>query len=430
MTNAGFLMTDPRLRAFALCLLVSAGCLLTSSGCVVAPTVPVKQPEPPTPQAVTPAGQSGQDVVISGGEGTEVLAEGVAAITSTNDVARDNAIRDALRKAVEQGVGTYVSSETQVQNFQLLSDRIYSQANGYVSSYRILSGGPEAGTYKVAVRARVKLDRIENDLSAIGILLGEQGRPRIMVVVKELENPDDFTVEDRMMSQELIETRLVDAFQVKGFPVVDAAMVQQNLDKDQLRKILEGDTKAAQLLGMKAGAEVVVAGTTQRSSEQKAIPYATGTTEFFKVKLSVRTVNSATGEVLAASSLTREAPFSEENARTEAVDSVARELVAKILRGWTQRANVTQVYADNADFSKLQKLEAEIKAKVRGVTGVEQRDLTGTTAVLEITSETPPHEVIAALGQRFDTKFQVTGLEGNRVNIRFVDAPPSTGPKK
>jgi hypothetical protein len=390
------------------------------SGCFSPVYVP-----PPARTAATP-GQTGQEVVLAGGEGTEVLAEGAAALTEHGgaDIARDHALKDALRKAVEQGVGTLVSSESRVQNFQLLSDRIYSQASGYVSSYRVISESRESGLYRVVIRARVKLERIEDDLSAIGILLSEQGRPRIMVVVKELENLDDVLVDDRMMSQEMIETMMVDAFQSRGFPVVDAATVRQNLAKEQLRKILEGDLAAARLIGMKTGAEIVVAGTAQRSSATKNLPYAGGTTEFFKVRMSVRAVNVATAEVVAASALTRELPFSQDQARKEAADSASAELMAKILQGWKRRANVTQIAAANADFARAQKLKSEILARVRGVTSVVQRDLVGSTALLEVVSETSSQEVLDDLTTRgLAVPFTVRGLEGNRIEITFTDKP-------
>ncbi len=375
----------------------------------------------PARTATTPA-ETSQEVVLSGGEGTEVLAEGAAALPASGaaDIARDHALKDALRKAVEQGVGTFVSSESRVQNFQLLSDRIYSQASGYVSSYRVISESQEDGLYRVVVRAKVKLNRIEDDLSAIGILVAEQGRPRIMVVVKELDNITDILMDDRMMSQELIETMIVDAFQSKGFPVVDAATVRKNLAKEQLKKILEGDLATAQLIGMKTGAEIVVAGTAQRSSTRKNVPYSGSTAEFHKLTLSVRAVNVATAEVVAASALTRELPFSADQARKETADSAGTELISKILKGWKKRANVTQIAASNADFAKAQRLKAEILAKVRGVTSVIQRDLTGSTALLEVVSETSSQEVLDDLTTRgLDVQFTVQGLAGNRIEIVF-----------
>src|SRR5690606_9756844 len=58
----------------------------------------------------------------------KVKAVGVAAIyRGDRAAARDKAVQDAQRKAVEQAVGTLVSSETVTENFQLLSDKIYSR---------------------------------------------------------------------------------------------------------------------------------------------------------------------------------------------------------------------------------------------------------------------------------------------------------------
>jgi hypothetical protein len=367
---------------------------------------------PPSPSA---------EVVLAGGEGTEVVVEGAAALPQSGgtDIARDHALKDALRKAVEQGVGTFINSETKVQNFQLLSDKVYSQSSGYVSSYKVIAEGLDGTLYRVTIRARVKLDRLQDDLEAIGILVMEQGRPRIMVVVKELTS-QDVSVSDDMLSQEMVETMLVDAFQSRGFPVVDAATVSQNLKKDQLKKILEGDDRTAVLLGLKTGAEIVVAGTARRSTERKSAPYSGGLTDFYKYRLVTRAVNVATAEILGASALTREVPFSEEQARQQAADSAGTALIARILAGWKKRTNVTQIYCDNADFQKVQQLKSEIIGRVRGVTSVVSRDLVGSTATLEVISESGSQEILDDLTTRGITiPFEVKGLSGNRIDIRF-----------
>jgi hypothetical protein len=365
----------------------------------------------------------GGEVTLAGGEGTEVLVEGVAALTEGGaDIARDHALKDALRKAVEQGVGTFVSSETRVQNFQLLSDRIYSQSSGYVSSYKVIAEEQQGGFYRVTIRAKVKLDKLEDDLAGIGILLEEQGRPRTMVVVKEVDNPYDFDVSDAMMSREMIETMLIDAFQQKGFPVVDQATVEQNLSRDQLKKILAGDNQAAALLGTRSGAEVVITGTFQRSQEQKTVPYSNTVADFYKVRLSTRAVNVANAAVMGASAMVRELPYSPDAAQRAAADSASAELISAILKGWKKHENVTEVHADNADYAKVQKFRAEVLAKVRGVKSVVSRDLTGTTAVLEIVSETSSQEVLDDLGaKKLAISFEVKEFAGNRIDIRFTD---------
>ena len=380
----------------------------------------------PTSVSSTPesAPDSSGEVVVSGGAGTEVLVEGVAALPAQGgaDIARDYALADALRKAVEQGVGTFVSSETRVENFQLISDNIYSQTKGYVSSYRVVTEGLEGALYRVVIRAVVKLDDIENDLAAIGLLVLEQGRPRIMVMVKEAENWSTFWSDDRGLSQSMIETMIVDAFQQKGFPVVDAATVRENLEKEQLRRILDGDNEAAVLVGLKVGAEVVVTGLAERMATRKHV--AGALRSFYRFRMSARAINTETAEILGASATTIELPFSEDQARHRSADTTSAELISKILGGWKKHENVTVIVASNADFALVQQLKSEISGRLRGVIRVISRDLVGSSATLEVISGTSTQEVRDGLTTRGITVgFEVTGFSGNRIDIRFTGDP-------
>ncbi|MEO0073877.1 MAG: flagellar assembly protein T N-terminal domain-containing protein [candidate division WOR-3 bacterium] len=347
-------------------------------------------------------------------EGTEVLTEGVAAITAGIDIARDQALRDALRKAVEQGVGTYINSETRVQNFQFLFDRIYSQASGYVSSYRVIGETREADLYRVIVRARVKLDKIEDDLRAIGILVQEQGRPRLLVVIKPAGAAT--------MEREMTETRIVAGLQARGFPVVDETAMRQILSQEQLHRIIAGDNQTAMHAGLSAGAEIVIAGTMQQQSERRRVPYSKDETEFHRVQISARAVNAQSAEVLAATAVTREVPFSLTEAANAAADSAVADLTAGILRTWRRRLNLTQVHAANATYEKVERFKAAALAGLRGVTAVITRELVGSEATIEIVSETTTQELLDMLRTRMSgVAFTVTGVAGTRIDIRFED---------
>lgn len=403
--------------------LLAAGCFYPAQ---VPPATAPGQPPPAqttTDWRPTGAGAAGEEVMVAGGDGVEVIVEGVAARTGGSwDIARDAALRDALRKAVEQAVGTLVSSETRVQNFQLLSDRIYSVAEGYVSSYRVIAERPDGELYRVTIRARVKTDRLESDLPAIGILIAEQGWPRVAVLVKELENWEDFSVEDRMMAQEMTEAALLEAFGRRGFPMVDYRQVQENLKRQQLKPVLTGDNRAAAELGRRAGAEVFITGLAQRGTEVKKVPYGAGEMVMHRMRLSVRAVNVSDGAVLAVSNVVRELPFSEDDARREAIDSAATALISGILRSWRRRENVTVVVIDNASFERVQQFKSEISQKLRGVKSVLFRDLTGSTATLDVISETASSEIVDGLrSASFSTAFEVVGLAGNRVELRLKE---------
>ena len=74
---------------------------------------------------------------------------------------RQAAINNAVRNAVEEALGTYVTSSSRVGQGKLIYDRVTSASAGYVKSYKVLAEGrdPITGTYKV--KLSVILDDIK-----------------------------------------------------------------------------------------------------------------------------------------------------------------------------------------------------------------------------------------------------------------------------
>ena len=97
---------------------------------------------------------------VSSGQEKEVVSEGVGDMGPVSKaIARDSAIEDALRRAVEQVVGTFITSESMVSNYILLYDRVYSKSSGYVKTYKILSEEKKEGLYVVRINAKVGLEQ-------------------------------------------------------------------------------------------------------------------------------------------------------------------------------------------------------------------------------------------------------------------------------
>ena len=65
-----------------------------------------------------------------------VSIEGEAEIVNSETTAESNAVADALRNAVEQVTGVYVSSETKVSNFEVLKEEIYTKNKDLFASFR------------------------------------------------------------------------------------------------------------------------------------------------------------------------------------------------------------------------------------------------------------------------------------------------------
>ncbi|OQX95598.1 hypothetical protein B6I21_04595 [candidate division KSB1 bacterium 4572_119] len=123
---------------------------------------------------------SGFATFVSGQQATKVVTStGVASIFS-NDVglARDQATDDALRKAVEQTLGTFIQSSTLVENNMVVQDNILSWSNGYVRTHKILrEGKTDPSTYQVIIEAVVELAILQGNTqmaSAIAKKLGAE----------------------------------------------------------------------------------------------------------------------------------------------------------------------------------------------------------------------------------------------------------------
>jgi len=199
----------------------------------------------------------GWGMVSYGQQATQtVIAKGVATVFGEDKgLARDQAINDALRKAVEQALGTFVQASTLVQNSMVIEDNILAWSDGYVRSHRIVSEGmADASTYEVTIEAVVELANLRNDWEAVQNLLNRMGNPRVMFMIEE-QNIGQSTNQFNYLSVDMniTENTLLDKFIQNGFECVDPATVRQNLKQEQAAAILQGDTQLAATLAKKIG---------------------------------------------------------------------------------------------------------------------------------------------------------------------------------
>ncbi len=149
-----------------------------SAACAAAPLplTPAPSAARSVEQAASPSPPADEQHVTV--EGRAALGRGGVA------AARDAAIRDAMRRAVEQVVGTLIDSRTLTENFVTVRDHIYAASDGYVSRYDVVSEGAEAGgeTYLVRLDAAVRRGQVKDDLATYRILQVQTGRKRLMVI--------------------------------------------------------------------------------------------------------------------------------------------------------------------------------------------------------------------------------------------------------
>ncbi len=356
---------------------------------------------------------------------TETIeSEGVATILQGNtDIARDNAIVDAQRKAVEQAVGVLMSSESLVENYDLVSDRILTQSAGYIQSYEIVDEAQTNTEYRVTITAVIGVGNLETDLQAIQHLIHQKGNPRMMFLVEEsIEGVRDAGIGSGDMSQ--AETSLVQAFLDAGFEVVDSATVAANINRDQALKAVEGDAVAAAALGSQYGADVIITAKVAASSGDKILKTSM---KSHQAAITAKVVRADTGAIItSATEQGKHAHIDDMAGGIAAIDKASQQLadvlIPRILEQWRQdiqTATTIQLMVSNVSFTQLKALKTVLQNEIRGVKEVYQRSFQSNMARLDVdiqsTTETLADELVSKEFNGFS--IEITGMTENRIDV-------------
>ena len=190
--------------------------------------------------------------------------------------AKDGALREAMKSAVEQGVGAVLNSETEVENFQVVSDRILKKSKGAIKSYRILrEGAVDNGVnYEVVISAVVDDDLLNSSLESFRLMQQLTGRKTVFVVYNpsvqgdlplNKENGNDFQIIKTGL------TELITAFDDRRFEVIDPEVLEQSSeDQEKMALAQESDfEEVVSELGVKYGAQYYVVFTLMASNTDR-----------------------------------------------------------------------------------------------------------------------------------------------------------------
>ena len=153
----------------------------------------------------------------------EVRVTGIGRAPGERKTAREQALADALRDAVNKGVGVDLISSTNIKDFVLDYDRIFSASTGYIRDYRVISrniGGD--GLYEIKIEATIGKGVPEtNQRLAIMQLIRRKGSPRILI--ESTEQISGTTGSDNISRSVLEELATGMGFQVVDQEAVNSA---------------------------------------------------------------------------------------------------------------------------------------------------------------------------------------------------------------
>jgi hypothetical protein len=360
-----------------------------------------------------------------------VTAEGVAAIQQgAVDIARDAAIEDAQKRAVEQAIGIIIDSQTQVENYQLISDKILSQIKGYITRYNVIGENQDSGLLRVRVTADVSLGKLNDDLSAIGILMSQMHKPRTMIMVAEqniggdinawwMEGPGE-------TDMSVVEHAFMDKFTEKGFEFIDHEVASKEIKVSAPYKVQNLSASQAKTLGKQADAEVVIVG----KAVAKYYGEVAAGMKSVQADITAKAVRTDTGQVIATTTQHSAAVhITDITAGTEALKKAgnlaAEDMIAKILTVYSKEVGSTRPIAitvNGLTKNQFVKFKDVLRNQVRGIKELHERSFTGTTAKISVDSKTSAQQLSDELELRdFGTfSVEVVGSTANSLELKVA----------
>lgn len=344
--------------------------------------------------------------------------------------ARDKAIDDALRKAVEQAVGTLVSAETITENYQLLSDRIYSKAEGYVKSYKITGEREEDGVLIVEIRAEVSTGAVAADVEGLQTLLKRKGKPKMLLMIAEqnigMADPAYWWGKGGPVSVDLrtVETALMEAMGKKGFTFIDPEVLSGKKSIN-LPVALVSEQQAMRVADL-TDAQIIVVG--QAVAKDIGRTWEGTNMRSANATVTVKVINTDNGLVIATASKAGAAYHLDSRtagqiALKNASQALADELMTQIAQKWSAEVagtlEVRMVVSGVTTRKQLTEFITILRDQVRSVKDVREESNSAGQAVLSIDLAGEVRAMATELeAKNFGSlKVQVTKVTGNSLTV-------------
>jgi len=357
-------------------------------------------------------------LLILGLAGGLRAAEVKEVVVTGSGVSKNAAIREALRTAIEQALGVFIDSSTRVENSELIEDKILSHAEGYVSGQEVIEEKSGKDSFWVKVKVKVSLEPLKDELARLKILIKTIGDPRIMVIIPEthIAHP---RVPDPAGETEIIR-KLIDA----GYKIVDPHIVSSIRYGDLVNKLLRGDTTAAQQIGSKYGADIIIIG--EAFSEENPNPTLRDTgLSSARARVEARAVWASNGEVIAAhgihaSGVDYTLVAAGKKALAQAGSEMADYFIPLLVGKKGGEKTLKLMFTNVTSLSKLKSLMNYIQS-ISGVGGVFQREFSSAAglALLDVDVNLSAQDFASELEKSKDLRIAIKNVDMSRIDAEL-----------
>lgn len=375
-----------------------------------------------------------------------------SAIVTGQGEERSDALRDAMRNAVEQVVGTLLSSQTLVQNAAVVQDEIYAKSQGFIQKYTVLKEYESGGIYFVQAKIDVNTEpdsKIVNKLHMLTML----NDPRIAVIIfSEDENQSydmnsmgtsDSTGKSDLISESAVIQRLIDG----GFTrVVDASVTAKIRNSQFLNSILNNEH---QLTGEieELGADYLILGKStseaanvvlpkwkkiQRTSETAMDVSSTGNQSeqvvsnliSGRANVSLRIIKADTGAIIGVYNATGQGvdgsiAAAKEKALRQAGKVAGEFVIAQFSKQSGNIQNGVEIQVNVNSMEQLQEIQKALKT-IQGIQAVYLREFRNKKALIEIDSTRDLQLIFKNLKDTLNFMILLDGISSNGIRITVM----------
>ncbi|MBI5762445.1 MAG: hypothetical protein HZA51_02845 [Planctomycetes bacterium] len=351
-----------------------------------------------------------------------ITMEGKAAGTNMN--AMEQAKQDALRRAVEQACGVFITGQTQTRDYAAVYDKAMAQAQGYVTEFKITASRVENGMSYCTVSALVSLKSFEEEWARLLHTLESEENPRCIVVIVEDNNVDDANPPAAGgVAQSIIEN----SFMKKGIQLMDNTGSRDTRNRDIEVAAQSNDIKKLAAMYGSFKSDVIITG--KAEARAAGASELAGRTIFkWSATISIRAYHTDSAQLLMSNSYTATATSVNPNAGgNDALKKCADEYSGAILRemaeAWRKRQQVrrtVQVTLENCTRADYKAFEEAVRA-LDGVQGIRMRELVKEVCQTEIEWSYDNERLISRIEELKvgSTRYTVTEQTHDRVTFKL-----------
>jgi len=367
--------------------------------------------------------------VVVGAKAVDTWVTVTASAAGTDQKAHDEAVKQALRKAVEQACGVFLTAQSKAQDYQATYDKVFASAVGYVREHKVKRVWVENGVTYAEVTARVSAQKFEEDWAAIAHTKHQENNPRVLIIIAEATNWTTSGPAYQLLERGTVQSKIEDFFVSKGLQLVDSDQAIKTARRDLYLASVKDDPSELAAIGARFKADVVISGQASAKYGQK-ITMDSGNVKVdmhqYVGTLNVRAVRTDSAQLLVSKSFgpitcNTVAANSEDKALAKLGEDAAPKLLSAVVEAWRGQVNVTRnitIQITGMDYEKWKAFKAEVE-KMRSIQALRLREITEGVANIDVEYEQSTEDLADRLTGLKDLKLSVVEITANRIKMKL-----------